>query len=483
MMLLLAAQTLYVGNQACAPCHVEIYRAYSKTPMAQSSGRVSEGLNPGEFRHSGSGTDYRIEPTGLVTASRGALRTQQQLAFSIGSGAAGKSFLYWREGFLFEAPVTWFSRLWRWDVSPGYENDDMSRWNRPAEPECLNCHASQIRSSAAYSNRYADPPFTQDGVGCERCHGPGSEHVQGKGTLVNPARLPPAQRDSVCAQCHMSGEVRINRSGRSWMDYRPGSRLSDSVAYFVKETGSELKAAGYVEKLAASRCKAASGDRLWCGSCHDPHRTPAPEQRVAWYRTRCLTCHATSSCGRPGDCTACHMPKAKVVDVNHGVLTDHAIPKTPGTLSSTTRSWKLKPFSAADQGDRELGLAYAVLAFQTGEPRQETEALRLLTTTAPDREVLLALAGLYQRRGDYSRSLALYRPGTNDPGFAPTLVNLGVYFGLNGRMEEAIAAWKGVLKQNPCMTEAGVNLKKALGFQGDFAAAKVFSDSQAGCIF
>jgi len=482
MMLLLAAHALYVGNQACEPCHVEIARAYATTPMARSSGTVKS-LTAGNFRHAESKTEYRIQSSGLVTASRGDLNMQRQLDYFIGSGAAGQSYLYSRDHFLFQAPVTWYSQQSRWDVSPGYEKDDVSRWSRAIEPDCLSCHSSQVRYSPAYQNRYAEPPFAQDGVGCERCHGPGSEHVQGRGTLINPAKLEPAKRDSVCAQCHMSGEVRIDRAGQNWMSYRPGSLLSNFSAYFVLEGASELKATSYVEKLEASKCKLASGDRLWCGTCHDPHRVPAPAQRVAWYRAKCLSCHQLDSCGRQGDCTSCHMPKGKVADVDHGVLTDHAIPKIPTAPAPVRNLWRLAPFRALDKGDRELGLAYAALSFRTGDLRQEIEAIRLLSAAPSDMGVRSALANLYENRGDFSQALKVYRPGHNDPGFAPALVNLGVYLGLTGRMAEAISVWRGVLTQNPCLAQAGVNLKKALKATGDREALDSVSKIQEGCVF
>jgi len=482
-MLLFALNALYVGNSACAPCHANIVRTYSATAMARSSGAVAGGLNPGTFRHAPSKTEYRMQDSGLVTAARGTSRLQRQLDYFVGSGTAGQSFLYFRGEFLFQAPVTWYSQPARWDVSPGYEKDEVSRWNRAIEPECLNCHASQIRFSPAYQNRYADPPFAQGGIGCERCHGPGSEHVQGKGTLVNPAKLEPAKRDSVCAQCHMSGEERVDRVGKRWMDYRPGSLLSDYTAYFVTEKTNDLKAASYVEKLATSKCKTTSGDRLWCGTCHDPHRAPAAAERVAWYRAKCLTCHADYSCGRPGDCSACHMPKAKVVDVTHGVLTDHAIPKLPIVSAVAKASWRLIPFSAKDGGDRELGLAYAALAYRTGDSNQASEALRLLSAARPDPEVQLAMANLYASQGDYSRSLPLLQGNKINPGFAPALTNFGVYLALTGNIDQALTIWRGILRQNPCNTEAGVNLAKALKSKGKSEGVTQILASQSGCLF
>ena len=102
-------------------------------------------MTPGSFRHAASGVRYDISDSGLVKFSKGGARGERQLDYYIGSGAAGRSFLYARDGFLFEAPVTWYTQSGKWDVSPGYERDSVSRWNRAVEPSCLACHASQTQ--------------------------------------------------------------------------------------------------------------------------------------------------------------------------------------------------------------------------------------------------------------------------------------------------------------------------------------------------
>ena len=518
MIILLLAQVLYVGNQACADCHAEIFKAYRQTPMAQSSGVVTGGLTPGSFVQGDSKITYRINDAGTVTVVTPTQLLERKLDYFIGSGAAGRSFLYTRNGFLFQAPVTWYAQQARWDASPGYEQDHVSRWNRPIAADCLNCHSSQVRSAPGFANRYADPPFAQTGIGCERCHGPGSEHIRGRGSaqgpaasrhsakeparssgsvlesgpvvrgfldsMVNPAKLDPARRDSVCAQCHMSGEARVARVGRRFEEYRPGALLADYAAYFVFQGAPPLKATSYVEKLAASRCKAVSGDRMWCGTCHDPHRTPAAAERVAWYRTRCLICHQQAQCRRGSDCVACHMPRGRVVGGGHGVLTDHSIPRTASHPESEPGDvWKLQPFSAADAGPRELGLAYAEISARTGDRRQIREAIRLLSGTAHDPDADLRLADLYQRSGDSQQAALLYRSVLNkQPGSLVALVNLGNAYAAAGQLEQAIKLWQEALRRQPCQTEAAQNLRTAYQATKQTGQILELKRAQAGCV-
>ena len=484
VLLLFAPAALYVGNRACANCHSEIFKAYGQTQMAQSSGVVTGGLTPGSFVQAGSKITYRIDAAGAVAVVTPAQSVERKLEYFIGSGAAGRSFLYTRNGFLFQAPVTWYAQQARWDASPGYEHDRVSRWNRPIAADCLNCHSSQVRSAPGFANRYADPPFAQTGIGCERCHGPGSEHIRGQGSMVNPARLDPARRDSVCAQCHMSGEARVARVGKRFEEYRPGALLADDVAYFVFQGAPPLKATSYVEKLAASRCKAVSGDRLWCGTCHDPHRTPAAAERVAWYRARCLECHQGAQCRRGSDCIACHMPRASVVGVGHGVLTDHSIPRTPSNADSEPEDlWKLQPFSQADAGPRELGLAYAEISARTADTRQIREAIRLLSGAGHDPDVDLRLADLYGRSGDAQQAVLLYRSVLHkEPGSLVALVNLGNAYAAANQMEEAMELWREALHRQPCQTEAAQNLRTAYQAKKQTSQIRELARSQAGCV-
>jgi hypothetical protein len=72
------------------------------------------------------------------------------------------------------------------------------------------------------------------------------------------------------------------------------------------------------------------------------------------------------------------MPKSQAVDAGHGAFTDHIIPCLARNRRST-RPWRLKPFSAADTGYRELALAYAQIYQRTKDERQKSEAIRLAT--------------------------------------------------------------------------------------------------------
>jgi hypothetical protein len=453
--------------------------------MAMSSGRGPGAVPSGSLRHAASQVTYDIHSDGQVRISRAGASDLRQLSYYIGSGANGRSFGYQLNGFLFEAPVTWYAQTGAWDVSPGYESDKGSTWSRPIEPSCLFCHASQTRWVQGTVNAYSDPVFDQGGIACERCHGPGSLHVEGKGKMVNPAKLAPRLRDAVCAQCHLTGQSRVVRTARRLEDYRPGYPLSDFVAVIVPVSKEGFQATSHVEKLAESACKRAAGDRLWCGTCHDPHGVPTKSESAAWFRSKCLTCHDTSQCSRGFDCISCHMPKARASDAGHGVFTDHSIPRLPNPdLPRGAKSWNLVGFTPADEGGRELGLAYAEIGVRTGDRRQQAEAIRLLTAAPQDVEVEVRLADLQERAGNPDRALTLYREALRqDPNSVLALVNLGRLYGSAGLLDRAIALWQEALKRNPCLPEAGANLQIALTAKKDMAGAESVRRSQRLCSF
>jgi thioredoxin-like negative regulator of GroEL len=480
----------YVGNRACAACHLSIYQSYSRTPMAETSGPVGANLVAGSFEHAPSAMRYRVYQKDGRTfldyqrTDNAHIHGTQELSFVVGSGRRGRSYLFGINGFLYQSPVSYYSQKKRWDMSPGYESSREMPFNRPIEPSCLTCHASQVRPVSGTDNRYDAAPFAQDGIGCERCHGPGSEHIKSGAAMINPAKLDPARRDSICAQCHMSGEARINQPGRSSAMFRPGDLLTDTVLDYVYEGDFNYpyKAISHVQALAESRCKLASGDRMSCLSCHDPHTLPPAEERAAYFRQKCLACHLQSNVSaemkrhfesKP-DCRSCHMPAMQGLSIGHTTLTDHRILRKPlsGQPATKPATTRLVQFGARQADARGLGLAYAELAARDNQPFYAAEAMRLLTealpTCATDAEVLTRLGYLHQTKGEIEQAASLYeRALRSDPHKTAAAVNLGVLYAQHGRVDRAIELWRDALASNPGLSEASIDLAIALLAEGD----------------
>ena len=264
----------------------------------------------------------------------------------------GRSYLIDHDGYLFQAPISWYAQKNLWDLSPHLQNGPYE-FDRRVRSECLFCHCNSVKPVANTINRYQQPVFRGHAIGCERRHGPGELHVQRyqtreppadpDDTIVNPGKLDPALREAVCQQCHLSALTRIPRRGKDLFDFRPGLPLQSFLTVFVPpaENSENHKFVSQVEQMYVSRCFRASGGQPGCISCHDPHRLPAPEKKAAFYRRRCLNCHQETR--RSLDLEVRRRQDAEdralyplshaapdTSNVAHSAATDHRIPRQPG---------------------------------------------------------------------------------------------------------------------------------------------------------
>ncbi|HYM09874.1 MAG TPA: cytochrome c3 family protein [Bryobacterales bacterium] len=238
----------------------------------------------------------------------------------------------------FPLPAQWDTthRIWRpyfvrngtdwW--APLYPPDNLKR---PTGPLCDGCH------SVGYDISTKTP--AEWNVGCERCHGPGSEHVKqpSRSNIVNPARLDYVQANDVCIQCHSQGRPPKNPIEGKYYDwpvgFRVGLRLSDfwdleehklgeaSFTHFADGTAHKNRMQGndFVQSVMYTR-------GVTCFSCHDAHGTENNALLLKPATVMCLECHGPSSPNGPhaasieahthhkagssgNECTACHMPK------------------------------------------------------------------------------------------------------------------------------------------------------------------------------
>jgi Tetratricopeptide repeat len=353
----------YVGSKVCAQCHAPIANKYSRTDMGRSMSEITTSLLE-KIPNSTSVVDDRtqkhfglyLEDGELFQSEfekgpdgKEAFRETHQVKWIIGSGANGFGALLKRGDFLFEAPLSFYSKTQSWALSPGYEFGDYG-FNRPILPGCIACHSGQPRAVLGGNGRFLEPPFHELAIGCENCHGPGAAHVheieEGDSStstspthsIVNPAKLQPWLADNICMSCHQTGDAMVLRPGKDYRDFKPGMPLDDTLAIFMVPPRPDSPQTDLLEhyfSMTLSKCYRGSGGRLSCITCHDPHVEPAKQEVPDQFRAKCLECHNEKSCALPAairqrkvppdDCAGCHMPKRQIQTIAHAVLTNHRI--------------------------------------------------------------------------------------------------------------------------------------------------------------
>jgi predicted CXXCH cytochrome family protein len=434
--------------------------------MARSSG-TPEGQPGGRVVHNKSGSTVviRSDETGMThTLEESGLKAQYKIPYFIGAGVVGRSYLVRIGDYLFQSPVSYYTHLQGWDLTPGYESEHRLDFDHEIVAGCLFCHTGSVALIGSSTNRYRNPPFTA--ISCERCHGPGAAHIQSPSAhnIVNPAKAEPRVRDSVCEQCHLEGAVRILNPAKDWWDFRAGQELEKTFSVYLETDASGVKAVSHVEQLAQSKCARMSQGRLWCGTCHDPHGD-APADRGLQVKAICVSCHAQLSAKSHAEtvpeCTSCHMPARGATDVAHAAVTDHRILRRPELQLKTIGTAELRspavwhnPAPELDQRNR--GLATLQVARDHQSVPLTREAVRLLTTLPPEMaeepEVLKALGFLWLEQHQAKSALKFFvEAERKQPNDAVDVLSEAVAYEAEGDQGDAIKSLEKAIQMDPSM--------------------------------
>lgn len=369
----------YVGMNTCKQCHPGIYETFIETGMGKSFDLASHTKTAAKFEHaviydqfknlhyqsywqgdSLKFKEFRLEAGDTI------YQRIETVNYIVGSGQHTNSHIFNSNGYLHQAPMTYYTQKGTWDFPPGFENGHNSRFSRKIGLECITCHNAYPKMELGSENKYT---FVANGIDCERCHGPGEIHVKQKQngqlidtsryidySIVNPAKLSIDLQMDVCQRCHIQGNTVLNK-GKTFFDFRPGMPLSAVLNSFMPVySGQEEEhiMASHAERLKMSQCFIATSEKisnnpelskglkpyknaLTCITCHNPHVSVKVTGKEI-FNTACKNCHNTNEqkkCSenpiklkaQNNNCVTCHMPKSGAIDIPHVRVTDHYIAK------------------------------------------------------------------------------------------------------------------------------------------------------------
>jgi hypothetical protein len=491
------------GASRCQFCHSSEVEGYARSAMAHSLRRAAQ-EPPGTVNTPDAKITMDSSPTGYwQRLQSGGEVTNYRIDYVIGSGNHASGYLLDLAGHLFQSPVAYYTSRHAYDLAPGYEGLANPDFTRPVAEGCLFCHSGTALHVAGTSNQYRSPAFSAEAITCESCHGSAERHLSDPraGTIINPAKLEPAARDSICEQCHLLGVGRVLNPEKKFGDFRAGQPLEDVFTTYrnVSPPGSDaekFKVISHVEQLARSTCARKSDGRLWCGTCHDPHNKPA--QPVEFFRSKCLSCHMekfpASHPSAESNCISCHMPRRDAKDGGHTAFTDHRIQRRPEqqqtdvqrTPPETTdiAAWR-EP--ASDLRKRNLGIAYVNVGAERRSPPFVVRGYRMLAEVqdqfSADSAVFTAMGtALLLGKQSTEAELAFERALQLDPNSAAGETNAASAYLQAGDIDRAVAHLEHAVAMDPLHLPADMPLIDLYRRQGNAAKAAELADKVSAVV-
>jgi tetratricopeptide (TPR) repeat protein len=416
-----AAPASFAGSASCAACHQAEAAAWQPSQHARAIQPATDStmLAPfaGEtFTHGGVTSTFLRRDGGFVVRTDGpdgaltdfrvthtfGLEPLQQYLLELPNGRVQALSIAWDSRTREQGGQRWFHLYPAEQLRAGdplHWTGYLQNWNQM----CADCHSTDVRKGYDQASHGYVTTRSEDGVGCEACHGPASAHVAWAGRpaalrwlwrddgLVQrlderrdaawragtradpPVRSAPRRTDreiETCARCH-ARRAQLTDAVSAANSIHEGFRVSLLEPGLYWSDGQQRDEVYNYGSFVQSRMYQQG---VTCGDCHDPHTSKlrAPGNAA------CAQCHAPATYdaashhfhepGTPGaSCAACHMPTTTymVNDPRH----DHSfrVPRPDRTVS-------LGVPNACDQCHADKGAAWAAAEIAKRAPDGATGA-------------------------------------------------------------------------------------------------------------
>ena len=328
--------TDYLGSASCERCHQKEYAAWKNSLHIKMTKPVAEATILGDFRDGAKFSDHDRSYTfsskngkPMIAISFGGRPAETfTVDYTLGSKRYQGYLSMLPEGRMYVLPVFWHVADKRWidwkEITPIPEGAHAIRqiWNA----NCFNCHATNIVQGFDATEKVYKTTWTEMGIGCEACHGPGRPHVAlAEAWEKNPALKPaydtsdknrqltdvlktlstrsaePRRTFDTCAYCHGNKKnIFVGfKAGERYDDYAMPFLLSDPIP--ANDYQGEFWPDGRPNRFNRPQALTLSGcfkaGAISCTSCHVAHGSPFDASLKVDIHN-----------GRDGDqlCTQCH---------------------------------------------------------------------------------------------------------------------------------------------------------------------------------
>ncbi len=384
----------YVGAAVCAKCHADVYAKWSGSRHSKMVQPATKAGVKGDFSRGRivlRDAPYLLrEREGVYYITESYLTGKPQehrVDYTLGNRRIQHYLTRLPSGRVIVLPPSWdvLRKQWFHNFEIGDPDETaevtVQVWNK----NCYSCHVSQQEKNYDAEKDEYQTAWLDFGTNCERCHGPGSQHVANYSAAARPAgpardivvqtRLDAERNTMVCAQCHSFRDIYA-------LGYAAGADYYDFYLPILEYNQPEDHDPAYWPD---GRTRRFSNDAfgLWqsecflkgkvtCVGCHvTPHeveieRNPQLRPDANALCTRCHesigkavpahTHHASGSAG--SSCVECHMPrtvlsvKAQIRDHSMSIpvpenTINHGIPNACNVCHrDRDAKWSVKQMSA-----------------------------------------------------------------------------------------------------------------------------------------
>ena len=181
------AQADYLGSQACARCHDVEHQQWRNSLHVKMTKPIAEATIAGDFTagtrfadHDRSYTLGMKDGKPFMTVAFGGAPPQTfPIDYTLGAKRYQGYLSRLPDGQIYVLPAFWHIATRRWidwkEITPIPDGAHNIRqiWNA----NCFNCHGTNIVQGYDVAAKAYRSTWTEMGIGCEACHGPGREHV------------------------------------------------------------------------------------------------------------------------------------------------------------------------------------------------------------------------------------------------------------------------------------------------------------------